>query len=80
MANLQKHEIGAGCSMGDRQDRLHELCAQVTLEVDPQRLILLGSEINNILISVISEVNQINQVFDARCSTVEGRALKALVM
>jgi hypothetical protein len=44
--------------MTDRQDRLHELCAQVKSETDPDQLHNGITEINNILGSIISEVGR----------------------
>lgn len=43
--------------MTDRQDRLHELCMQVRSEDDPDQLDSGITEINNILGSIISEVD-----------------------
>lgn len=43
--------------MTDRQDRLHQLCVQVRSETDPDQLHNGITEINNILGSIISEVD-----------------------
>ncbi len=43
--------------MTDRQDRLHELCVQVRNENDPEQLHNGITEINNILDSIVYEVD-----------------------
>lgn len=42
----------------NRQDRLHELCMQVKRENDPEQLINRIDEINNILDSIVHEVDR----------------------
>jgi hypothetical protein len=44
--------------MTDRQDRLYELCAQVRSENDPEQLHNGITEINNILSSIVHEVDR----------------------
>lgn len=39
--------------------RLHDLCSQAVDEKDPRRLIVLLTEINEILTIVLSEVNRV---------------------
>jgi hypothetical protein len=52
--------------MTDRQDRLHELCCQLSIEDDPQRLLKHVAEINNILGSILCDVDQVVRSVDAR--------------
>jgi hypothetical protein len=51
--------------MTDRQDRLHELCLQLTIEDDPQQLLRHVTDINNILDSILSDVDQAMRSVDA---------------
>jgi hypothetical protein len=44
--------------MRDRQDRLHQLCVQVRSENDPEQLDSRITEINNILDSIVYEVDR----------------------
>lgn len=44
--------------MTNRQDRIHELCMQVRSENDPEQLHTGITEINNILNSIVHEVDQ----------------------
>jgi hypothetical protein len=44
-----------------KQRRLHDLCSQALEEKDPNRLIVLLTEINDILARVLSEVNRVLQ-------------------
>jgi hypothetical protein len=44
--------------MRNRQDRLHELCVQVRSENDPEQLHNGIDEINNILDSIVYEVDR----------------------
>jgi hypothetical protein len=55
-----------GGSMTDRQDRLLELCRQLTSEDDPQELLKHATEINNILGSILSDVDRAMRSLDAR--------------
>jgi hypothetical protein len=41
------------------QARLHDLCSQALEERDPNKLIVLLTEINEILSGVLSEVNRV---------------------
>lgn len=41
------------------QGRLHDLCSQALEEKDPNKLIVLLTEINDILTGVLCEVNQV---------------------
>ena len=41
------------------QGRLHDLCSQALAEQDPNRLLVLLTEINDILAGVLSEVNRV---------------------
>jgi hypothetical protein len=41
--------------------RLHDLCSQALEEKDPNKLIALLTEINEILVAVLSEVNRVLQ-------------------
>jgi hypothetical protein len=52
--------------MTDRQDRLYELCCQLTIEDDRQQLLKHVTEINNILGSILSDVDQVMRSVDAR--------------
>lgn len=52
--------------MSDRQDRLHAMCRQLTVEDDPQQLIKQMTEINNILGTILSEVDEAMRSVDAR--------------
>lgn len=44
--------------MMDRQDRVHELCVQISSENDPERLLSAMTEANDILGSILREVDQ----------------------
>jgi hypothetical protein len=55
-----------GSGMTGKQDRLHELCRQLTVEDDPQQLIKQVIEINNILGSILSDVDRAMRSVDAR--------------
>jgi hypothetical protein len=52
--------------MTDRQDRLRELCRQLSIEDDPQQLLKHVTEINNILGSILCDVDQVMRSVDAR--------------
>lgn len=52
--------------MTDRQERLRELCLYLTSENDPQQLLKLTTEVNNILGSILSHVDQVMRSVDAR--------------
>ena len=52
--------------MTDRQDRLHELCLQIISEDDLQRLLKHANEINNILESILGDVDRALSLLDAR--------------
>lgn len=41
------------------QGRLHNLCSQALVEKDPNKLIVLLTQINDILTDVLSEVNRV---------------------
>lgn len=41
------------------QGRLHDLCSQALEEKDPHKLVVLLTEINDILSGVLSEVNRV---------------------
>lgn len=41
------------------QGRLHDLCSQVLVEEDPNKLVVLLTEINDILAGVLNEVNRV---------------------
>jgi hypothetical protein len=43
--------------MTDRQDRLHELCVQVRSQNDLEQVLIGITEINDILGSIVSEVD-----------------------
>lgn len=44
--------------MADRRDRVHELFVQISSENDPERLLKAITEANDILGSIVSEVDQ----------------------
>lgn len=52
--------------MTDRQDRLHAMCRQLTIEDDPQQLIKQMTEINDILGTILSEIDEAMRSVDAR--------------
>jgi len=41
------------------QRRLHDLCSQALEEKDPNKLLVILTEINDILTGVLSEVNRV---------------------
>lgn len=41
------------------QGRLHDLCSQALAEKDPNELVILLTEINEILAGMLSEVSQV---------------------
>lgn len=43
----------------ETQGRLHDLCSKALEEKDPNKLIVLLNEINDILIAVLREVNRV---------------------
>lgn len=51
--------------MTDRQERLRELCLHLTSENDPQQLLKHVTEVNNILGSILSDVDQVIRSVDA---------------
>jgi hypothetical protein len=53
--------MGAWKMAGTAQRRLHDLCSQALEEKDPNKLIVLLTEINDILTGVLSEVNRVLQ-------------------
>jgi hypothetical protein len=54
-------EWGRGEMGATAQRRLHDLCSQALEEEDPNKLIVLLTEINDILTGVLSEVNRVLQ-------------------
>jgi hypothetical protein len=54
--------------MRDRQDRLHQLCVQVRSENDPEQLDSRITEINNILDSIVYEVDRTMRLLRLRAA------------
>jgi hypothetical protein len=42
-----------------KSDRLHELCSRALIEKDPQKTVVLFTEINGILSEIVSQVNHV---------------------
>jgi hypothetical protein len=42
-----------------KRDRLHELCGQALVEKDPQKMVVLFTEINDILFEIVAQVKHV---------------------